>query len=487
MPATFKSYLVAHPNLYKIIPSVRLFQLVQANLVIRNGTKFYSGGSIVDSFISTLVLADLVVYSSSIVEYGIKVTSSTATISKCSFYNLTSPDATDLIQVSFDSNVNMSSVRFYDSHLSFMHSLSSTVAVIGLSLSNLTSTTTILSFDGATKSSIRDSDIASISSPGRYPFIISSSVFTSIANLTISNISDSPVVVKKSSIASIDDLHVSKCASEVILESSFVAKFSNSQISGLGSNTTRKGGALLMINSNATIVNLTFTGNTALQGGAVYFSCAGLTRCSLDLSSSLFANNTGIDSGGAIQYDVYRPSIQNCKFEGNSAVYGPNIASYPIKIKVKGSAQDQVTLDNVRSGVSNKLSFVMALYDHDDQIDTLDSASQISIRSISTNTQVAGSTIVKVTKGVATFDDVIFTATPGLSNVSFELTSKAISLVVARKQYGQDYSLKNIVANFRYCKPGEIQANNICRSCSPGTYSLLWNSTECINCIGNAD
>lgn len=90
--------------------------------------------------------------------------------------------------------------------------------------------------------------------------------------------------------------------------------------------------------------------------------------------------NKATESGGAIKYDVFRPETTNNEFVNNSAVYGPNIASYPVKIKVKDSNEDQIILSNVGSGLETELNLgkiiyylcnnciELALYDHDDQI-----------------------------------------------------------------------------------------------------------------------
>lgn len=94
---------------------------------------------------------------------------------------------------------------------------------------------------------------------------------------------------------------------------------------------------------------------------------------------------------------------------------------------------------------------------------------------------------MKVTEGIGLFDSIQFSASPGAKNIPFSLTSDAIDMSIMRKQYGQSYSLKNIIINFRFCKPGEIQDGSVCRSCSPGSYTFSWNSTQCKNCMSNAN
>jgi hypothetical protein len=66
--------------------------------------------------------------------------------------------------------------------------------------------------------------------------------------------------------------------------------------------------------------------------------------------------NKATESGGAIEYDIYRPEFVNNEFVNNSAIYGPNIASYPVKIKVKNSNEDQLILSNIGSGLATELN-----------------------------------------------------------------------------------------------------------------------------------
>ena len=41
-------------------------------------------------------------------------------------------------------------------------------------------------------------------------------------------------------------------------------------------------------------------------------------------------NNVAMANGGAIYFDAFKPDIINCLFLNNSAIYGNDIASYPV-------------------------------------------------------------------------------------------------------------------------------------------------------------
>ena len=108
-----------------------------------------------------------------------------------------------------------------------------------------------------------------------------------------------------------------------------------SQFVSLGSSKQYNGAGLYVENSNLTITDILFENNLAQYGAAIDLSWDLKTFWTYSISSSNFTNNSAIYYGGSIRYDLYRPNFSNNLFESNSAKYGLNIASYPIKIKIK--------------------------------------------------------------------------------------------------------------------------------------------------------
>ena len=183
------------------------------------------------------------------------------------------------------------------------------------------------------------------------------------------------------------------------------------------------------------------------------------------MDNSTFNKNIAQIKGGAIYYDLYRPGLNNNSYHNNTAQYGSNIASYPIRIKLKGSDQNitRIALDNVVSGQIHSPSFQFDLVDHDDQIVSTDSSSTIKINKIHNNTLVEGVKVVAVSQGSASFDEVIFSAKPGSNNVKFEITSTAIDNDILELQYNGAVYENNINTSFRYCQSGEIEVNDQCQ------------------------
>lgn len=208
----------------------------------------------------------------------------------------------------------------------------------------------------------------------------------------------------------------------------------------------------------------------------------------VNISQSVFINNSATSQGGAIKYDVFRPYLQDNIFTNNTALYGPDIASYPIKVKFVNNDSDKMEFVNVASGIQADQIFSLGLYDHDNQIMNLDSSSQINIRVIdSVNSDLKGTIISTVQNGVALFEEITFIAPPGTSKVNYSVSSVTIDKTKLSRQYKGSFVQENIVTDFRFCEPGESIVTNTCKSCSAGSYSFIWNSTQCKTCMSHAN
>lgn len=187
-------------------------------------------------------------------------------------------------------------------------------------------------------------------------------------------------------------------------------------------------------------------------------------------------NNSAVDQGGAIYYDSFRPDFLNDTFSSNYAVYGPNIASYPVKIIVQNSSSDDITLSNVGSNIVYPEEVVLALVDYDRQEISNQNTTQIKITPVTSSAGLSGVDYAKVSQGVGVFDNLIFESEPGSTNVAYRASSKAINQNKINNVFGGQLSENLVNVNFRFCQPGEIINDGGCLECSQGTYSLQWNS-----------
>lgn len=255
------------------------------------------------------------------------------------------------------------------------------------------------------------------------------------------------------------------------------------------------GGAAFLRNCQGNIENNLFQSNSAMSGGALYLEIKG----SLTLSSNKFHMNIGKKQGGSIYYSKKRPRFFNNEFENNSAEYGENIASYPIRIKSSENSTYFI-LENVipqakRPLISN-LSFV--LLDYDDQITIFVSGTVIiEIPSLTNNDSfvisskksfsfpiIAGFliSIVIYNKyyklGKFSLFGLMVEKSP--LNYSFNISLFTFSIEIEKEEYIDRNSLylnDLIIENsYNYILP--IKTSN---SCSPTTYFNI-NNSACMAC-----
>mmetsp|Transcript_32044 Transcript_32044/g.31432 ORF Transcript_32044/g.31432 Transcript_32044/m.31432 type:complete len:142 (-) Transcript_32044:63-488(-) len=137
-------------------------------------------------------------------------------------------------------------------------------------------------------------------------------------------------------------------------------------------------------------------------------------------------------------------------------------------------------LEDLAPGIAYDGTLKFAVKDYDDQIMVLDSHNQISlIAANSTAAEVKGFNIQPLVNGIASFDNFIVHTSPGNQDVIVTASSKAIDQAKISTVFGNPISNNTIEVDTRFCKPGERIVDNICNTCSAGTYSFAWNSTEC--------
>lgn len=139
-----------------------------------------------------------------------------------------------------------------------------------------------------------------------------------------------------------------------------------------------------------------------------------------------FTNNRAVKYGGAIYYDTYRPSFVRTTYSNNTAPYGPNVASYPVKVIVFGTETSGLTLNDVASGQKYPKTIKLSLVDFDNQIVTDAISGTVSISPIAGDTNTLGRSSEGLVQGNAQFEEIIFISKPGSKNVTFAVSTNAI-------------------------------------------------------------
>ena len=153
----------------------------------------------------------------------------------------------------------------------------------------------------------------------------------------------------------------------------------NCQFVQTGSGTIEHGGALYLEDTSMHLMNVSFENNTAQIDGAIHINCNTYDSRSNFIEESQFINNIATEQGGTICYNFRRPSLHNTTFYNNQAMYGINLASYPVRIILDNSVNDDMILTNVVSGVTYPDTLRFSIVDFDNQVMNLLSSGQIKI------------------------------------------------------------------------------------------------------------
>jgi predicted outer membrane repeat protein len=89
---------------------------------------------------------------------------------------------------------------------------------------------------------------------------------------------------------------------------------------------------------------MAFENNSAQTGGAISIKCSSYDGCDNQIKNSTFINNAAVEQGGAIYYNYRRPKLEDIVYSSNRATYGPDIASYPVRIALRSKIESGIIL-----------------------------------------------------------------------------------------------------------------------------------------------
>ena len=421
-----------------------------------------------------------------------RIAQTTLNMTSISIYSVSSSDNSNFIFADYESIVNIYTLSYTNASSPFLYSITSQVTSDGLIISNCVTYQEWLLILSAPATSISNSRLSySSSNNSTTSFSILSSTVNLLSNVKINNMDQYAVSIKSSNITLTTGLTIESTYGVYAKDSNF-AEITNStfQSNGRGTSNTNavsvKGGAAYFENSNFTILLSSFSNNTSKYGAGVYISWQLSPVCVTTISNTIFTDNVAQISGGGVMYDLYRPTMSSLVFDNNNALYGPNIASYAIKIKIGNTTQNTIIVDNAVSGQISQ-AFTFSILDYDNQAMNLDSASKITIKAQTAGAQINGKSIQVADAGIVKLSELIFINSPGSRNVQFSVNSDSINLNYAKAIYGSNYTLPVITVNFRFCRPGEYVSQKQCVSCSQNSYSLFWNSTQCEQWMSNVN
>ena len=381
------------------------------------------------------------------------------------------------------SAVFVNNIRYSNSSWRFIYLDSSTLSISNLTANSVSLDNYLMNFLSCYSISVADSNIYSINSASSSVIYSSSSQFDQIRNVTLLDLNTTGVEFSKSNVTQISGMMLSSLPKGMIMKNTIISSFSSSQFVSWGSSKIAYGGAIDAIDSSIYLHNSTASRSIAQNGGAFSIRWNHYDLCDNKITGSNFESNAAEVKGGAIYYNFKRPLISNIKYANNSAPYGPNIASYSVKIIEQTSKNTSITFNNIPSGIKFGSNLDLILQDYDNQT-IPDSSYQIKIYPITPNASVSGYDSARAVEGVASFSNLIFIFSPGSQHIQYKATSNAINAQSNIALGIPSYS--TIDVSFRYWMPGEFQiSKSECQTCAPGTYSFEWNSISWTNWISD--
>ena len=419
--------------------------------------------SLANSFFSNLVIKDSEIHSLEIEKPNIEIIGLTLQMENVKISNIIMNN-TEFIQVSSHGELFAKNVTFKgsDSFLfNFLNSKASLETINFMNVDNSESLIKVLDCDNILFNNIILLN-ASVTSDN---FIsITKSSHINIQNINVSDLNRVLFKIEESNVSQVINFTTTNSSQTFNIRESVISSIEDSHFTNNLKGDILAGGVLNLFNSEVAITNSTFTNNTAVRGGAISFKCSSIMRCKLNINNTQFNNNVASKEGGAIYYDYMFPSTFNVTFLNNSAPYGPDFASYPVRIgRVSSMKNDNISLNDVASGIVISDQLELALIDNDDQVMVLDSASQLIILSKDPNvSNIGGINTALLKNGVANFDSLSATSEPGSTNVQFKISTEAFDQHKLQAVFNITETSKDLNINFRFCKPGEQILNNQC-------------------------
>lgn len=153
-----KAYIIKNEaTLRNEPPSELLLQLISASVKITNSTQVYSQSSLINAFISTVIIEDSKISSMQMDDQSIiEIISSSLSFSGMTLENITTSEGYAIIDVSSTSTLNISDANYRNSNAQLFNMKASTGLVIGLAMTNITQAENLFLIYSCTNTEIKN-------------------------------------------------------------------------------------------------------------------------------------------------------------------------------------------------------------------------------------------------------------------------------------------------------------------------------------------
>ena len=343
----YKQYLINNTNLMDTRSMLNSFDIISSEFEISNHTSITNQPNFLSSFLSTISLNDLVIYNTSLSSNMLTVSESTININVLNITQISADSSIPAILSLSGTNIVSNDISYTNSSAKFITSVSSSNNLTGLTINDVNVTSLIFEMLSATNVTFGSITIDQVATGNDGVFKMDSWYVHSIVRLTMTFLSSAPFIIRNTQIKTIDTLQIGNTPLSTEFINSDVGMIKNSSVLLCGRPTGTYGSAIVIKNSNVTIVDSIFDSNSAVNGGAISIQWTIFDDWVVNILSNTFIHNQALKNGGAIIYDFRRPAMENNSYENNTAEYGNNIASYAAKIVERTTMTTIIELSNI--------------------------------------------------------------------------------------------------------------------------------------------
>ena len=253
-----------------------------------------------------------------------------------------------------DSSITVEDTTISNLDLNFLYLITGRFDISNTTFSSSNSSLPFLFMIHGSDGTIRNSRFDSVLSDG------SQSIKLSLSDLEISNTtfsdskrihtSESTLLISNCTFQEQPEAIKSLKSKMTITDSNFTMLGEIEGETGLSAET--QGNALSLTDSKEIRVETSrFVGS---KGTPIFVSNSEDKSKQTQISNCTFEDNHSSSQGGAILYDHFPPLIEDCSFTNNSAPYGENIASYPVKMKMKVNDGDWTEDFKIEGAISGQ-------------------------------------------------------------------------------------------------------------------------------------
>jgi hypothetical protein len=161
-------------------------------------------------------------------------------------------------------------------------------------------------------------------------------------------------------------------------------------------------------------------------------------------------SNKAASKGGVMYYSDFRPIFKNNTYNnGNTALYGNRIGSFPISIKEISTNSSSIEISKLASGQPISIKFELGIYDYDNQLMNLLSGSRVVITPVNSTALVAGVGDKLLINGTTLFEGLVLKAIPGKTGFEYNIRTSSIDIAHYLKVFNETYTDTKIIGNFR--------------------------------------